>query len=158
MVKVSMKVLIGIAVGLQFISLLVAVLLTCFPQVAYKMTGLPPHISERVIPVTTFLSLIVSFVWLIVVAIFVLFTKKVTTVGKVVTVVAFVLFCLTNTLLSYGYLLENYIWGRYGAYHLAALSAIKSAISLFTAPINTMVFALFAMVIGGYLWQKTDKS
>lgn len=157
MVKVSMKVLIGITVGLQLISLLIAILFTCFPQLAYKIAGGPPHITERVIPVTTFLSLLVSFVWLIVVAIFVLFTKKVTTIGKVVIVVAFVLFCLTNILLNYGYILENYIWGRYGSYHLVALSLIKSAISLFTTPIDTMVFALFAMVTGGYLWQKIEK-
>lgn len=158
MVKVSMKVLISIAVVLHFFRLLVAILITCFPQFAFKVAGMPLRVPERVIPVTTFLSLLTSLLWLIVVAIIVLVSKKVTIAGKVIIAIAFGLSCLTNIVLSYGNLFENAIWGRYGEYRLMALSVINSAISMLTSPLGIIVSALFTLVVGGYLWQKADKS
>lgn len=158
MISKGMKVLICIAIALQFVALFISIVIVCNPQPAYQLFGASEEIwGSRVVPFVTLASLVIPFLWLGVVAAFVLFTQKVSVLGKTIIIVAVVLYCVSNFVLNFAFAWENILAGRQGTDQLMALSTIRSAISWVTGPLTTAAFVLFTMVAGGYLWQKHDR-
>ncbi len=159
MVSKGMKILVCIAIALQFVALFSGIVIVCNPKPTYQILGAPEDVfGITVVPFVTLVSLVIPFLWQGVITAFLFLTRQVSRVGKVVMIITVVMYCIFNIVLNYAYTVENIIAGRYGTYRLAALTIIRSAISQITAPFTSAAFVLVILAAGGYIFKKVAEN
>ena len=160
MVKKGIKVLTGIAIALQVLVVIGALLIVANQRLVMELFAVDlQDLDTVIIPVSTLAGQMLPLICLGIFGVVVFYGKQITFHKKAAAVVSIAVYALLPLIFSYvGRAEYLYIAHTSGVMALAGCSTITSAISLLCTPFSTGAFALFALAAGGYIWSGADRA
>lgn len=155
----SVKILAGIAAGMQGVAILLMFLAILYQKtVKIWFSGMNDLAEINTVPIISILEVLLPLV------IYGIFLAVLCIGGpnrenvKALAVVLLGICCLLKVLWVFLPGVESFVIARIGgSMELASYSALKQAISMVSLPFTIVAFALFCFAAGGCFWQSADK-